>query len=65
MTRFLALGVLTVLLPFSPGDAKTIKQTCKDQCVASYKACLNRSLNSQGRKSCKTARHTCNSGCSK
>jgi len=63
MVRFLALGLLIVLVPFAPGDAKTIKQACKDQCVSSYHFCLNRSLTSKARKDCKTVQKTCKGGC--
>jgi hypothetical protein len=63
--RFLALGLLLVLVPFTPGDAKTIKQNCKDQCSSSYHFCLNRSLTSQARKDCKVAQKMCKGGCGK
>lgn len=63
MARYLALGLLIVLVPFAPGDAKTIKQACKDHCGSEYKFCLNRSLTSKGRKDCKVAERTCKGGC--
>jgi len=65
MTRFLAVGLLFVLFPFVPGDAKTIQQTCKDRCGTEYKFCLNRSLTNKARKDCKTQRSTCKHGCGK
>jgi hypothetical protein len=63
MVRFLALGLLMVLVPFAPGDAKTIKENCKDQCVSAYKFCLNRSLTSKARKDCKVIEKMCKGGC--
>jgi len=65
MARFLALGFLVIVVPFAPGDANTIKQACKDQCVSSYKFCLSHSLTSKARKDCKTAEHKCKGGCGK
>jgi len=65
MVRVLAIGLLVTLVPFAPGDAKTIKQACKDHCVSEYHFCLNRSLTSKARKDCKKSEKVCRGGCGK
>jgi hypothetical protein len=61
--RFLGVALLLLLVPFMPGDAKSLKQTCKDRCVTEYRFCLTRSLTSKGRSECKTERKMCKTGC--
>jgi hypothetical protein len=63
MTRLFALGLLLVFVSFSSGDAKSIKQNCKDQCVSAYKFCLNRSLTDKARKNCKIDEKFCKGNC--
>ena len=61
--RFVCLGALLLVVSFAPGDAKTIKENCKDQCVSAYHFCLNRAVTSKARKDCKVIERQCRGGC--
>ena len=61
MRFILAALILTIAIP--EAEAAGTKAVCKNHCDSNYGMCVNRATTKNARKSCKTDRKLCKSGC--